>query len=367
MFNITINRETLLGPLQQVSSVVERNQTMPILSHVKLQVQDNTLRLQATDLEIEITATAPLIGDFEACSVAIPARKLFDICKSLPANADITIQEKEQNIRITSGDSQFSLAILPHETYPSVDAQLLDQSLTLSSEDLYKLLKKTAFSMANDDVRYFLNGLLLEVGEGHISAVATDGHRLALSKANIESTLPKIQLLVPKKAVNEMLKLLAQDDTQVTLSFGHHHIQVQQGETTITSKLVDARYPDYQRVIPDACNNTLVANTHTLRDALKRTAILSDEQYRGIRMKFSANKIQLYANNAQQGQAEDCIGVQYTGGEIDVGFNVNYLLDILSAVEDETVHFSLQDANSSARLTTPSAENELFVVMPMRL
>ena len=365
--NFTTSRELLLKPLQAVIGVVERRQTMPILSNILLAVQDDKISVTATDLEVELVADANISEVGTAGDITVPARKLLDICRALPNEATIKLQLDGDRLVLKSGRSRFVLSTLPAADFPVIEDINANRDIRLAQTDLRRLLEKTQFSMAQQDVRYYLNGLLFETGNGVVRTVATDGHRLALCEiATEEQDGAPLQVIIPRKGVLELLRLLGEDE-EVELSIGSNHIRATVGDIRFTSKLIDGRFPDYDRVIPTPDGNVLKASREYLRSALQRAAILSNEKYRGIRLGIGKDCLQLQANNPDQEEAEDELEVEYDGEDLEIGFNVNYLLDALAAVEADEVEVGFVDTNSSCIIQGPDSEHARFVVMPMRL
>jgi DNA polymerase-3 subunit beta len=365
---LSTSRESLLKPLQAVIGVVERRQTMPVLANVLLVADKNSLAITATDLEVELVASSAIDSVDVAGEITVPGRKLLDICRALPEGAIVKLSLTGDRLTIQSGRSKFILSTLPAADFPVVDEFDPDRTLTIAQTDLAKLLDKTHFSMAQQDVRYYLNGLLLETGDNRLRAVATDGHRLALCDIPIDGASgQKSQVIVPRKGVLELQKLLSGDGEDVQISIGSNHIRLQVADIRFTSKLIDGRFPDYDRVIPDVGTNSVSAGRDAFRHALQRAAILSNEKYRGVRLEFNKNSVKIQANNPDQEEAEDEVEVDYSGDQMEIGFNVNYLLDALSAVDEEEVEVGLVDASSSCVVRAPHDANCLYVVMPMRL
>ncbi len=362
----TATREALLKPLQAVIGVVERRQTMPILANVLLVAKDGQLAVTATDLEVELVAHADV--EIEgAGDVTVPGRKLLDICKALPDGAEVAIGLSGEKLGIKSGRSKFTLMTLPAADFPTVEDINAGQTLSLPQATLCKLLDKTHFSMAQQDVRYYLNGLLIETDGEHLRAVATDGHRLALSQVQLDGKkMPEQQVIVPRKGVLELQRLMS-GEGDVDLQLGSNHVRIELEGIRFTSKLIDGRFPEYERVIPQDTSNQLVADRDLLKGALQRTAILSNEKYRGIRLIIRESGMVLQAHNPEQEEAEEELEVKYKGDDIEIGFNVNYLLDALGAIESEEVTLSVVDGNSSCLLREPGKDDSKYVVMPMRL
>ncbi len=359
-------REVLLKPLQAVIGVVERRQTMPILSNVLLIAQDGQLSVTATDLEVELVAQAEV--DVEnGGEITVSGRKLLDICKALPEGSDIHISLSGEKLSVRAGRSKFNLATLPAAEFPVVEDIKAGQTISVSQEALGHLIEKTHFSMAQQDVRYYLNGMLLETSGQHLRAVATDGHRLALCQVELDGAdLEEQQVIVPRKGVLELQRLMS-GEGDLNIELGSNHIRIQLEGIRFTSKLIDGKFPEYDRVIPKESANELKANRSEFRDALQRTAILSNEKYRGIRLVIRDSGVLLQAHNPEQEEAEEELEVEYSGEDIEIGFNVNYLLDALGAVEGDIVTLSVQDSNSSCLIRQPGNEDSTFVVMPMRL
>jgi DNA polymerase-3 subunit beta len=365
----SVGRDALLKPLQLVAGVVERRQTLPVLSNVLFEVRGDSLRLTGTDLEVEMVATLPLgerDGDGE---VTVPARKLLDIVKSLPAGTDIRFERDGQKMQLKCGRSRYSLATLPASEFPNVDQGVGDKRITLPVETLKRLLDQTAFSMAQQDVRYYLNGMLVEVSGEMLRTVATDGHRLALSEAAVSTGVGgKQQVIVPRKGVLEMSRLLTEEgDAEVAILLGGNHIRVEHGSLSFTSKLIDGKFPDYERVLPKNSDKSVLAQREELRSALSRAAILSNEKYRGVRLVLSSGLLGIVANNPEQEEAHEEVAVEYQGSDLEIGFNVGYLLDVLNTLKGGQVKIALGDSNSSALIQDGESASARYVVMPMRL
>ena len=362
----TVAREALLKPLQAVIGVVERRQTMPILANVLLVAKDGKVAVTATDLEVELVANAEVEIEGPG-EVTVPGRKLLDICRALPEEAQLSIALSGEKLGIKSGRSKFTLTTLPAVDFPTVEDINAEQTLGLPQATLGRLLDKTHFSMAQQDVRYYLNGLLVETDGKYLRAVATDGHRLALCQVELASKkMPEQQVIVPRKGVLELQRLMS-GEGDVDLQLGSNHIRIELDGIRFTSKLIDGRFPEYERVIPQETSNRLSADRELFKGALQRTAILSNEKYRGIRLIIRHSGIVLQAHNPEQEEAEEEFEVDYKGDDIEIGFNVNYLLDALGVIESEQVTLSVVDSNSSCLLREPGNEDCKYVVMPMRL
>ena len=361
----TAAREALLKPLQAVIGVVERRQTMPILSNVLVIAREGQLSVTATDLEVELVAQADVETETGG-EITVSGRKLLDICRALPEGTDISISVSGEKLSVRGGRSKFNLATLPSAEFPVVEDIKALQSLVVSQAVMGRLIEKTHFSMAQQDVRYYLNGMLLETGGGFLRAVATDGHRLALCQAEIDSKVDEQQVIVPRKGVLELQRLMS-GEGDLNIELGANHVRIQLDGIRFTSKLIDGRFPEYERVIPKESSNELTADRGAFRGALQRTAILSNEKYRGIRLVIRDSGVVLQAHNPEQEEAEEELEVEYNGEDIEIGFNVNYLLDALGAVESDEVTLSVQDSNSSCLIRQPGNDECTFVVMPMRL
>lgn len=364
---IQIQREDLLTPLQKIIGAVEKKQTMPALSNVLVKAAAHSLVLTATDLEIELETNLQMHVD-EPGETTLPARKLLDICKSLPEESAINISVNSDKASVQSGRSRFTLATLPASDFPVLDSINSIAEFDIPSNVLKELIDNTAFAMAQQDVRYYLNGLLLEVSNDRIRAVATDGHRLAWCEKEANCDLNEIkQVILPRKGVHELVRLLENTEDKVHLMLGTNHLRADVGDYQFTSKLIDGRFPDYNRVIPDDGNNIMTADREILRQALVRASILSNEKYRGIRMILEDNLLKLQTQNPDQEEADVEVEVNYKGDPLEIGFNVNYMLDVLNANGFDTVQTTLRDSNSSCLLTYPDQKNCKYVIMPMRL
>ena len=360
----------LLAPLQSVSGIVEKRHTLPILSNVLVEKKGDRLTLLATDIEIQITtSTSGAIGDGDG-AVTVGARKLQDILRSLPESAEVTLNLDEKRLQVKAGKSRFSLQTLPAEDFPRMaltDGDL--KKLTVTQKQFRQLLGQTQFSMAAQDVRYYLNGLLLLVDGNELRAVATDGHRLAYASMPLEgdATSPRQELILPRKTVLELNRLLADSDEPLSIELASNQIRFQFGQINLVSKLIDGKFPDYERVIPATLKNVVALNRAALLQSMVRAAILTNEKFRGVRMVLTAGSLKIMAANAEQEEAQEEIEVDYSGDAIDVGFNVGYLLDVLNNSSVEMVEWGFNDANSSALLTIPGNERFKYVVMPMRI
>ncbi|WP_206485923.1 DNA polymerase III subunit beta [Thalassotalea sp. G2M2-11] len=365
----SLNRELLLKPLLLVSGAVERKSTLPILGNVLFDVSGQSLTLTATDLELEMVAYATIDNQGEDGKLTIPAKKLLDICKSLPDGSMITFDTaNDDTVIISSGRSKYSLSILPADDFPNIEQWQGDVEFKLCKSELLRLIESTHFSMANQDVRYYLNGMSIETEGNEIRSVATDGHRLAICKIPINSLqLPNRQVIVPRKGILEIIRLLDPVEEEVQVYLGSNHIRIIDNEFSFTSKLVDGRFPDYRRVLPRNGDKVLTTDNNHLRQVLSRASILSNEKFRGVRLNFSNSELKITANNPEQEQAEEVLEVDFPYDEVEIGFNVNYVLDVLNAIKDDSVKFTLADANSSVVIEGETSSEATYVVMPMRL
>lgn len=366
----TVSRDALIAPLNLVAGVVERRQTLPILANVLLSVSGQKLSITGTDLEVELVGRLNIdqpVG--EEGEITVPAKKLADICKSLPDGSDIEFSLDDQKVIVKAGRSRFTLTSLPASDFPSVEQGQGKQNLVLKQSELKRLIDRTAFAMAQQDVRYYLNGMLWELKNQQLRVVATDGHRLALctlESSNIQVDEAR-QVILPRKGVIELARLLTKDEDSVELFLGDSHVQAITEDFTFTSKLVDGKFPDYDRVLPKSNTRALFANREVLKNAFTRAAILSNEKYRGVRLILTDGNLEVIANNPEQEEAEEMVQVDFSGERLEIGFNVSYLLDVLGVLSGENIKILLADANSSALLQESDQDDSRYVVMPMRL
>ena len=362
-----IRREELLRPLQVVAGVIERRQTQPILANALLEVGPESLTLFATDLEVSITVAVTL-QEAEPGTATVPARKFLEIIRALPEQASVDAALEGGRLRVRSANSRFFLSTLPVEDFPRADSPDITVELAMPQRELRRVLERTQFAMAQQDVRYYLNGLLVEFAGSRVRAVATDGHRLALCDRDLPSDVGEGgQLIVPRKAVLEVLRLAQDLDEPVTLRMGTHQMEFCFKGLSFVTKLVDGRFPDYERVIPVGHDKIVVAEREPLRQVLLRTSILSSEQSHTVRLRMESGQMHVSAHNLEQDEAEEELEVGYEGEDLDIGFNVTYLLDVLSAMTEEQVSLAFSDPGSSCLLRSPDDETCRYVVMPMRL
>ena len=362
----SLSREALLKPLQLVVGVVERRQTLPILSNVLLSLEGTKLSLTGTDLEVEIVGSTEVGVAAEAGEVTVSARKFLDICRSLPEDAQVDFSSSDGKAMLKSGRSKFTLATLPANEFPSVDEGEKSIGFAVRASMLKGLIEATSFAMAQQDVRYYLNGMLWELSTNKLRAVATDGHRMALCDGVCEVEVQEtITAILPRKGIMELSRLLGEEEVQV--SMGSNHIRITGADYCFTSKLVDGAYPDYDRVLPKGGDKLVTGDRAELKQAFGRTAILSNEKYRGVRILLSDGAIKMVANNPEQEEAEEEVTVNYVGDDLEIGFNVSYLLDVLNVLKGTDIRFTLSDSNSSALVEDAGEGSAVYVVMPMRL
>lgn len=363
---IQIERERLLKPLGYVTSVVEKRQTLPILGNIYFTKEKNSLTLVGTDLETEITTRIDdAQGSDGACTIT--AKKLYDICRTLPEEATIHIEAQGDKATVRSGRSRFTLQTLPAADFPRLETADWEIAIEIDQTQFRGLLDKTAFAMAQQDVRYYLNGCLLEIGPERLRAVATDGHRLAKSDIRIEAAVEQVrQAIVPRKAILELIRLL-EGEGKVTLEMDNSHLRIKAGTIVFTTKLIDGRFPDYGKVIPENLSTHLLVDRGAFYDILARTSILTNEKFRGVRLALAPGVMTVTAHNPEQEEAVDEMAVDYEGEALEIGFNVGYLMDALRALTTGQVDFGLQDPNSSCTVQAPGREETLYLVMPMRI
>jgi len=367
----TVARDILVELLTNVVGAVEKKHTSKILENVLLNVSSGKLRLVATDLEIELSSSIEIQVEKEG-AITAPARKLLDITKALPTDSFINVELDEENTRllIKGGRSRFELATLPAEDFPELDEIPLNSSLTLKESEFKRLLDKTSFCMANQDVRYYLNGLLMDITNGQINTVSTDGHRLALCELNDESisVAERSSIIVPRKGALELSRLLeSSSDVPVTIQLSGNHIRVEKDNIRFTSKLIDGKYPDYQAAVPATTNITIQLDRLIFRDTLARVAILSNEKFRGIRLRLSDGMMTLMSNNPEQESAEEEIDINYSGEVFEIGFNVSYVLEAVNHMEGEMIDFNFTSSAASALLSSNDDMGVRYIVMPVRL
>lgn len=366
----SISRESLLSPLQLVQGVVERRQTVPILSNILLRAREGKLTVVGTDLEVEFAAYSDVDGN-EDGDITVPAKKFTDICRALPMEAQIKFEIEGDRATIRSGQSRFTLSTLPTADFPASEEIKDVLRVSMDRQVLKRLMDLTAFAMAHQDVRYYLNGMLLEIWPGEMKAVATDGHRLAMARCDVgvEGLETERQIILPRKGVMETLRMLGTEEGVVDLNVGSGVLQVVVPEGRLTSKLIDGRFPDYEAVIPSAqeCEKEVIGDRELVRQSLSRAAILCNEKYRAVRLVLEENLLRVFASNPDQEEAEEEVKVRYTGERLEVGFNVLYLMEAVAIVPSEVIRMGFTDASNSCLIQPEGREDCRFVVMPMRL
>lgn len=362
-----ILREAVLKPLQMVSGVVEKKQTLPILSNVLINLKDGELTITATDLEMEVIATTR-VDTSASGSTTVPVRKFLDTCKTLTDESLITFSIDGSKAILTSDKTRFRLTTMPAEDFPVIDTKSQLFSFTLTQKALKRLIDKTSFAMAFQDVRFYLNGLLLEITPQAIKTVATDGHRLAICSLDAGAGVAEdTSIIIPRKGVFEIARLLEDSEEEVEIVVGENFIRIILEDVIFTSKLVDGKYPNYDSVIPKNTDKQILADKTLLRQCLIRTSILSNEKYRGIKLEISSGFLRASANNPDHEEAEDEILIDYEGEPVEIGFNVNYLLDAITALDADTVELNITDSNGSTLVKGVDDNDSQYVVMPMRL
>ena len=363
----TISREVLLQPLSQVIGVVERRQTLPVLANFMLSARDDRLTVTGTDMEVELISNVPATVSQDG-EITVPARKLLDIVKALPDGSNITFSISDDKATLSAGRSRFTLSTLPASEFPATDQVETLENISVGEATLKKMMDKTSFAMANQDVRYYLNGLLFDFNGDQLRAIATDGHRLAICDLDSDIAISADrQLIVPRKGVMELSRMLSGDDDEVILAIGRNHIRLVKGDTTFTSKLIDGRFPDYKAVVPVGADKQMLVDKATFIQALQRAAILSNEKYKGVRLEAAGSTIKIVAHNPQHEEAVEEIEAEFNFDRLAVGFNVTYLLDALIAIDTEQVSLELKDANSSCLVSAPDSDVNRHVVMPLKL
>ena len=360
-------REQLLKPLQHVIGAIERRQTLPILSNVLVVATEQELSLTATDLEMELSVRLELPVDVPG-SITLSARKLHDILRALPDDTTVTLSVEGDKATVRCGRSRFTLATLPAADFPTLEDQPFADDIRVPQDVLRTLIERTHFAMAQQDVRYYLNGLLLDVQPGALRLVATDGHRLAFQELPIEASISEPrQVIVPRKGVTELMRLLADHDAPASLQLGANQIRLVLGDIRFTSKLIDGKFPDYQRVIPEEGSRVVIADRMVLRSALARTGIMLSDKSQLIRMQFEDWTLRVQAQNPEREEAEEEVEINYSGGAMEIGFNASYLRDALGALGGELAKLSFADASSSCLIEEAEGQGGKHVIMPMRL
>lgn len=366
---IKINRDALLKPLQAVSGIIERRHTLPILSNVLLIRRGSELNLVATDIEIEITASTNVPEEAENKSVTVGARKLLDILRALPDGSEVSLASADRRLQVKSGKSRFNLQTLPAEDFPRLTVnESGNNKFSIPQKLLKSMIGLVQYAMAQQDIRYYLNGMLLVLESNVLRLVATDGHRLGYVSRTIETgEFKKQEVILPRKTIIELSKLLADSDEPVGIELSQNQARFTFGGISLISKLVDGKFPDYTRVIPVDQPKHLRLKRLEILSCLQRAAILTSDKFRGVRWVLSNGSLKIICTNTEQEEAQEELDVDYKGENLDVGFNVGYLLDVLNNLDMDEIDCGLGDANSSALISVPGKEDFKYVVMPMRI
>ena len=366
---IIIDRDVLLGALQTVSGAIERRQTLAVLSNILLEAENDFVRLSATDLEVELSVTlkaSSTVKVLETGAITVSGKKWLDVVKTLPAG-EIELSFDASKFIVRSGRSRFTLTTLPAVDFPHLEEGIGTIEFSIDAPLLADLIEKTQFAMAVQDVRYFLNGLLLESEEQCLRAVATDGHRLALAEQTLPQSVGDFSVIIPRKGVLELGRIVGHVNDKVKVVVGSNHIRLTAGETKFTSKLIDSKFPNYKQVLPKTHECHVSVDKEAFREALQRTAIVSSDKYKGVRIVAQEEGLLLYARSSEHDEAEVVVAAEVSRPGVEIGFNVQYLLDITNVVEGESLEVLLGDVNSSVLIKEKGVDNRLYVVMPMRL
>ena len=366
---ISLSRENLLSVLHTVVGVVEKRQTMPILGNVLFQVSQNTLTVTASDLEIETRASTELESSESDFSVTLPAIKLNSIVRAVPDGLTVVMDFNEMRCDLSAGRSKFKLSTLPADDFPIIDLTQIELSFSLQQHQLKQLIHNTAFAMASQDVRFYLNGMLFDISHQTLRVVATDGHRLSTCTTELATEgLTATQAILPRKGVLELQKLIGDDESLISFALAKNYLTVQFEDTVFTCKLVDGRFPDFKRVIPQTNDQLVQIDRTLLKSLLQRSAILSNDKFKGIRLALAPNLLSVHAQNSDQDESHEDMAIDYQGAEMEIGFNVNYIIDVLNSMNDDCVTLSMKDANSSCLIDSlGDACTCQHVIMPMRL
>lgn len=369
MLMIKATNSTLLGPLQFVTGIVERRHTLPILSNALIEVNDQTISFLATDLEVQIKAAVKLEKAHKNASLTVGAKKLQDILRALPPDAEIALETKDNRLTVKAGKSRFALQTLAATDFPKI-AESKDPATTISlpQRDLKQVLALVQFAMAVQDIRYYLNGVLFSTEGNILRVVATDGHRLSMASYILPENVPKIEVILPRKTVLELIKLLDESDDPVRLNMHSNQVKFSFAGIEMVSKIVEGKFPDYTKVIPAGYTNHVILNRILFQQALQRAAILSNDKIRGVRLVFTKDALSIICSNTEHEEAEEGLAIEYSKEAMDIAFNISYLLDVLGHLNSETIMISLGDANmASTLITQPGKDNFKYVVMPMRI
>ncbi|KAF0812247.1 DNA polymerase III subunit beta [Andreprevotia sp. IGB-42] len=361
-------RDALLKPLATVTGIVERRHTLPILSNVLIQKNGGQLSFTGTDLEIQIASQQTEGFSGSDFAITVSAKKFSDILRAIPDKTVVTLEEADSRLTVKAGKSRFNLQTLPAADFPTLAVDTnLKATVRLSQGQLKALLGRVQYAMAHQDIRYYLNGLFLVTEGNHLKLVATDGHRLAFASAELETSFDKNEVILPRKTILELFKLLQEVDDEVAIEIAGNQVKFTFGNVVIHSKVVDGKFPDYNRVIPQNNDKLLLIERTTLLASLQRAAILSNEKFRGVRLVLTDGVLKILCNNNEQEEAQEEVEVDYAGAPLDIGFNIQYLLDVLTNSSVENLHFAFGDVNSSVLVSIPDNENFKYIVMPMRI
>jgi DNA polymerase-3 subunit beta len=368
MIVLKATQEKVLSVLQSVAGIVERRHTLPILANVLIRKNGGSLQFTTSDLEIQIRTTAELDGDGGNFTTTVGARKLIDILRTMPSDQTVSLESNQSKLVLKGGKSRFTLQTLPAEDFPLVqEAASFGPVFSVPQKTLKELLQQVSFAMAVHDIRYYLNGILFVAEGKQLSLVATDGHRLAFANANLDVEVPRQEVILPRKTVLEMQRLLSDAEGAIEMQFAGNQAKFSFGGMEFVTKLVEGKFPDYNRVIPKNHKNSVTLGRAPLLASLQRTAILTSEKFKGVRLNIEPGSLRVASNNAEQEEAVDELDIDYGGDAIEIGFNVTYLIDALANMDQDMVKIELQDANSSALLTIPENDTFKYVVMPMRI
>lgn len=362
-----INREQILAPLQQIVNVIEKRQTMPILANVLFKLSKNQLTLTGTDLEVQIVVRVALESEIDA-SITIPARKLLDISRLLPSSAEMKFELLDNKLKIQSGRSRFSISTLSADDYPDFEMSNMDCQFTMQAAQLKQALDKTIFCMANQDIRYYLNGIMLSIFNQQLKLVGSDGHRLSVYEYTIaQETGIELRIIIPRKGVIELVRLLDNEEQEVKIEFSRSNIRVVIDNLVFSAKLVDSKYPDFRKVFSQAFNSPIHVQKEVLKDALTRVAILSNEKFKGVELVVDGKTIQISTNNPEHEEADEEITIEYLGQPLSIAFNSQYILDAISNLDSELAVLTIAENSSCCFIEEPNEQKYKFIVMPMRL
>ncbi len=361
-----ITKEEVVKSLNPTLGVVEKRQTLPILSNVLLEVDESSLKLTATDLESEISTTSTISNFKSGGKTTAPARKLSDLCRLMPDLAEIHFFLDGDNLKIETESGKYNLSTLPSEDFPVFETEDTQSQINISSQNLKNLITKTSFAMGNQDWRHYLNGLYMMIDDKVITTVATDAHRLAMATSSLnEASSESTSGIVPRKSINEIGKLVGDESENVVIQLGQTSIAANVSGTTFVSKLIEGKFPDYEQVIPSGESSLLVVDRKNFSESLSRVSVLSSEKYKGVRIITKKNSLNISANNPEKEQGEENLPCEYQGEEIDIAFNVNYLQEVLSTIDSEKIEINFFGSEKSCLITDPNSENLKYVVMPL--